>query len=125
MDSNGSVLSLGDLKVGDAIALDGGFGFGAGQINAYSILRLPGVPESRLEFAPDKLADPIFYMDGRAINTDTSTAYIGLTRTQFFAGQWPGSFHCPARWSVFVRLNADGSLTALSITVTWKVDFCW
>ena len=125
MDSNGSVLSLGDLKVGDAIALGGAYSSAALPIETFGILRLHGVPESRLQFFPDgKLADPIFYMDGRPIYTNSSTAYIGLTRTQFFAGQWPGNRHCPPAFSVSVRINADGSLTALSITVTWKIDWC-
>jgi hypothetical protein len=90
MDSNGSVLSLGDLKVGDAIAVDGAYLSAAEPIETLGILRLKGVPESRIELpvlGPLTLADPIIYVDGRPIHTDSSTAYIGLTRSQFFAGQ--------------------------------------
>jgi hypothetical protein len=128
MDSDGSVLSLGDLKVGDAIALDGAYLSAALPFETLGILRLPGVTASLqasvLQLSRDKLADPIFYMYGKPINTDASTAYIGLTRTQFFAGQWKGYIHCPASLTVVVRINADGSLTALSITETWKIDWC-
>jgi hypothetical protein len=127
MDFNGSVLSLGDLKVGDAIAVDGAYLSTAAGLETLGILRLQGVPESRIQLYPDKLADPMIYIAGRPIATDTSTAYIGLTRAQFFAGytHWPHwSRFCPPSMSVLVRVNADGSLTALSITETWEADWC-
>jgi hypothetical protein len=127
MDSDGSVLSLGDLKVGDAIAVDGALLSLAEPIEALGILRLKGVQASVLQLYPDKLADPIFYIDGRPINTDTSTVYTGLTRTQFFAGptHWPDwHVHCPPNLGVVVQVNADGSLTALYITETWDPGWC-
>jgi hypothetical protein len=127
MDSYGSVLSLGDLKVGDAIAVDGAYLSAAEPIETLGILRLKGLPVSVIQLYPDTLADPIFYIGGRPIYTDSSTVYIGLTRTQFFAGEthWPHWSHfCPPSLSVVVRINADGSLAALSITETWEPDWC-
>jgi hypothetical protein len=130
MDSNGSLLSLGDLKVGDAIAVDGAYMSATEPIETLGILRLEGVQQSLITFSGFgalTLADPIFYIVGRPIHTDASTAYIGLTRTQFFAGatHWPHWSHfCPPSLSALVRVNADGSLTAVSITETWEPDWC-
>jgi len=140
MDSDGSALTLGDLKVGDAIAVDGTYGSVPGLIEASGILRIKGVlqPIVQTRVLHVSVADPIFYIHddgnntyahGWPINTDASTAYHGLTRTQFFssygAGYFPGSdIHCLPLLTVSVRMNADGSLTALSITETFKLDWC-
>jgi hypothetical protein len=141
MDSNGSALSLGDLKVGDAIAVDGAFAFSApGSIAAFGILRREGAPQPTIQTRVLHVSavDPILYIHadgnntyahGWPINTDASTAYYGLTRTQFFssggAGYFRGSdIHCLPLLTASVGINADGSLTALSITETFKLDWC-
>jgi hypothetical protein len=135
MDSDGSALTTDDLKVGDAIAVDGTYGSVPGLIEALGILRMKGVSQPTIQTSvlTVTVADPVFYIDrlfnntyahGWPIHTDTSTAYVGLTRAQFFAQQWEGNRHCPALLNVLVRVNADGSLTALWITETWKLDWC-
>jgi Domain of unknown function (DUF5666) len=141
MDSNGSLLSLGDLKVGDSIAVDGAFSFSVpGSIAALGILRIEGAlqPTIQTSVLHVSAVDPILYVHaegnnsntyahGWPINTDASTAYFGLTRTQFFngGGYFPGSdIHCLPLLTVSVRINADGSLTALSITEAFKLDWC-
>ena len=143
MDSDGSALTPGDLKIGDAIAVDGAYGPFPGLIEALGILRMKGVPQPIIQTSALSVtvADPIFYIDrlfnnsyahGWPIHTDASTTYFGLTRTQFFHSGVtaspsfpPGSnFHCPPLLTASVRMNADGSLTALSITETWKPDWC-
>ena len=143
MDSDGSALTPGDLKIGDAIAVDGAYGPFPGLIEALGILRMKGVPQPIIQTSALSVtvADPIFYIDrlfnnsyahGWPIHTDASTTYFGVTRTQFFHSGVtaspsfpPGSnFHCPPLLTASVRMNADGSLTALSITETWKPDWC-
>jgi len=141
MDSNGSALSLGDLKVGDAIAVDGAFDLSVpGSFAALGILRTEGAlqPTIQTRVLHVSAVDPILYIHadgnntyahGWPINTDASTAYYGLTRTQFFssggAGYFPGSdIHCLPLLTVSVRINADGSLTALSITEAFNLNWC-
>jgi hypothetical protein len=125
---SGSVLSLRDLNVGDSIAVDG-VDVSPGHIETLGILRIKGEgvvwPTVTTVSRGVTTADPIFYVDGWPINTDTSTAYFGLTRTQFFTHQWEGDhLECPAVFSAIVRINADGSLTAVSITQTWTAAWC-
>jgi hypothetical protein len=138
MDSDGSALTLGDLKVGDAIAVDGTYGSVPGLIEPSGILRIKGVPQPTIQTSVLHVsaADPVLYIHddgnntyahGWPINTVASTAYFGLTRTQFFngGGYFPGSnIHCLPVLTASVRINADGSLTALSITETFKLDWC-
>jgi hypothetical protein len=141
MDSNGSARSLGDLKVGDAIAVDGAFSLSVpGSFAALGILRIEGAlqPTIQTSLLHVSVADPILYIHadgnntyahGWPINTDASTAYFGLTRTQFFNdmgwGYFPGAdIHCLPILTASVRINADGSLTALSIRETFKLDWC-
>ena len=125
-DSNGSVLSLGDLKVGDAIALDGAYLSFPGLIEALGVLRIPGGAQSLVTAGPYHIsfADPIFYVAGNPIATDSSTTYSmangsGLfNRAVFFEGpsHWPyWDKFCEPIVSVAVRINPDGSLTALSV----------
>ena len=129
MDSDGSALTLGDLKVGDGIAVDGTYGSVPGLIEALGILRMKGVPQPIVQTSIRgvSVADPIFYIDGYPINTAASTAYFGVTRTQFFSGGFSfrgTDIHCLPILTASVRINADGSLTALSITEAFKLDWC-
>src|SRR5262249_25017731 len=64
MDSNGSALSLGDLKVGDAIAVDGAFDLSVpGSFAAIGILRIEGAlqPTIQTSVLHVSAADPILY----------------------------------------------------------------
>jgi hypothetical protein len=129
VDSNGSPLSLGDLKVGDSIAVDGAYGSVPGAIWVDGIVRLSGVTPSLVEANVYQLtfAEPIFYVKGWPIATDSSTSYNTFSRTQFWGDkrQWPGwDKICSPDVSVSVRINPDGSLTALSVTEVPESDGC-
>jgi hypothetical protein len=114
-------LSLGDLKVGDAIAVGGAYDFSVpGLIETLAILRINGVPQPSLYagWSQVTFADPIFYVAGWPIATDSSTTYsgFGLTRAAFFQRQWPYTdVHCQPSVRIVVGMNPDGSLTALSV----------
>jgi hypothetical protein len=139
IDSSGSPLSLGDLRVGDSIAVDGAYGSIPELIWADGIVRLNGPQASMIDARYDAIsfADPIVVVMGQPIATDANTTFsyispagdgtqtIPMWRDLFFSNPHRFPFwdrFCKPNISFTVEQRVDGSLVASSIL--WEPDYC-
>jgi hypothetical protein len=138
IDSSGSPLSMGDLKVGDSIAVDGAYVSQPGLILAGGIVRLHGVAPSVIDawYGDISFADPIVVAMGHPIATDAYTTFsyispagnphaVTMSRDLFFSNPRYFPFWdkiCTPNIKFTVRQGSDGSLVATSIL--WEPDYC-
>jgi hypothetical protein len=134
----GITASLSDIQTGDYVLGQGTGGFGADEVVAWQLVRYASATAPQIEAAYDyiRFADPLVYVHGRAIGTDSNTQfrYIGpdgiqtihpMTRELFFSN--PHYFPywdriCTPTLRFMVNQSPDGSLTATS--VLWEPDYC-
>jgi hypothetical protein len=141
-DVTGSPIPVTDLKSSDFVEVTGFVGPADGVVTAQGIRRFaPTTTLSPSVFTGDgyvSLVDPVIYLSrpwGLTITTDANTSFqwinnwnhdpAPLSRDQFFAGSqsWPfWSIICPPSVSIELKVNDDGSLTALSVLV--EPDYC-
>jgi hypothetical protein len=134
----GATAALADIHVGDYVLGQGGVGPVNGTVLASRLERyttpVPLVIGAAYDYI--RFADPLVYVDGRAVGTDANTqfSFIGpdgnpsgeaMSRDLFFSN--PHYFPywdkiCTPSLHFALKQNVDGSLTAVS--VLWEPDYC-
>jgi hypothetical protein len=134
VDIQGTPVPLSALKIGDVV-MAGGTAPTGGMMFANSLGQLSADTSSIIRASAPynvTLAQPIVYVYGRAITTDTNTLYSWSTGTPladpsiFWSGdsRWHGDRFCPGSVAVTVVPQTDGSLLGTAIVVEPPNNLC-